>query len=136
MKPLKQKEIRKYKPAYQDSRKMSQKDAFLRAWYFYKGRCFIGGDPIPLEEIRTWNCLHILDKKNYPYFKYYWRNIIIGLKEQHDLIDQGTEDKVNERIRTTGETEYEWKEKLPTLREELLREYKQWIIDNPKRHKL
>ncbi len=134
-KPIKRAAIRKYRPQIQDGSKLSQKTTFLQAYKSCGGRCFIGGDIILLDELKAWNCIHVLDKKNYPYYKFFHRNIIIGHKAQHDLIDQGTLRGIIKRIRSTSETKDMWRGFFK-LRQIFLEDYQGWVHDNPKRHRL
>ena len=132
---LKKSYIKKFKPTYQNDIRMSEKEAFLRAWELCRGKCFIGDKIIPLEELKSWNCMHVLDKKNFPYYKYYHQNIIIGLKAQHDLIDQGTLRGIIKRIYNTNETKNDWR-KFFELKKYLKRDYEQWVEKNPKKYRI
>jgi len=134
--PKRKKAILKFKPTFQDDVELKQSDTFLLAWSYWEGRCMIGGYKIELEDLQAWNCIHVLDKKNYPYFKYYYKNIVLGLKEQHDIIDQGTLDQIPERIKSHYlETQDQW-DSYFRLRESLLFEYKAWVSANHATHKL
>lgn len=134
-KPVKRTPIPKYKPQQQDNHPLSERNTFLSAYKFCGGKCFIGGDLIQPSELKAWNCMHVLNKKNYPYFKYYYRNVVIGHKAQHDLIDQGTLRGIIRRIHNTHETKDMWRAYFG-YRQVLLEEYKRWVKENPKRYKL
>ena len=126
----------KFRPTIQDEVELKQSDTFLLAWNYWEGRCLIGGYKIELNNLQAWNCMHVLDKKNYHYFKYYYKNIVLGLKEQHDLIDKGTQEQIAERIKSHYlETQDQW-DSYFRLRESLLFEYKAWISANHATHKL
>jgi len=135
--PLKKTAIKQsYKPTVQDGAILSQKKAFEKAYEHYKGRCYINDVPIQKFDLRHWNCMHVLPKKNYQFFKYYWRNIVIGLKVHHDLYDQGTWDRVmKERILTKLDPLSGW-QMLYKLRLELIEEYMEWVKNNPGRYRV
>jgi len=128
--------IKSFKPVIQDGVILSQKKAFEKAYDYYQGLCFINSVPLIKELTRHWNYMHVLDKKNYPFYKYYWRNIVLGTKSQHDLYDQGTWDQiVEQRIKRGIDSEIGWKN-LFKFREELLEEYKEWVRINKGIYKL
>lgn len=135
--PIKKTAIKQsYKPVIQDGVILSQKKAFERAYSHYNGLCYINSVPLIKELTRHWNYLHVLPKKQYPLFKFYWKNIVLGTKPQHDLYDQGTWDKIiSERVRTGLDPLLGW-ERLYQFRAELLEEYEEWIRTNKGRYKL
>lgn len=72
------------------------------------------------------NCHHVLNKKDYPDFRLYDRNIILITKEEHSLIHFGTIDKRKEyekRIMELYGMAVHW-EKLEQIKNELITEYK------------
>jgi len=72
------------------------------------------------------NCHHVLNKKDYPNFRLYDRNIILITREEHDLIHAGTKEKrenyVKKVMELYGKTVH-W-ENLELLKKELINEYK------------
>ena len=72
------------------------------------------------------NCHHVLNKKDYPDFRLYDRNIILITREEHDLIHCGTKEKREKYTKKVmelyGKTVH-W-EKLEALKNELINEYK------------
>jgi len=128
--------ILKFKPTIQDEKELKQSDTFLLAWNYWQGKCFIGLDTIKLEDLQAWNCIHVLDKKNYPYFKYYYKNVVIGHRAQHDLIDQGTKMGIEIRLKwCKNETQSMW-DSFFEYRKELLKEYRAWVKTNHGCYKL
>ena len=130
------KSILKFRPTIQDEIELKQTDTFLLAWNYWQGKYFIGFGHVRLEDLQAWNCIHVLDKKNYHYFKYYYKNIILGSREQHTLIDQGTWDQIELRILTNPKESREMWDAYFRLREELLIEYKAWVLSNHGIYKL
>ena len=72
------------------------------------------------------NCHHVLNKKDYPNFRLYDRNIILITREEHDLIHAGTKEKRENYAKKIFD-EYglivHW-EKLEELKQILINEYK------------
>ena len=72
------------------------------------------------------NCHHVLNKKDYPDFRLYDRNIILITREEHDLIHAGTKEKIENYVKKVmelyGKTVH-W-DKLEALKKELVNEYK------------
>jgi len=80
--------------------------------------------------------MHVLDKKNYPYFKYYYKNVVLGSKEQHELIDQGTKLGIELRLKwCKSETQGMW-DNYFKYRQDLLIEYREWVRENKGIYKL
>ncbi len=125
----------KFRPTIQDEKELKQSDTFLLAWNYWQGKFFIGSGSVTLENLLAWNCMHVLDKKNYPYFKYYYRNIVLGSREQHRIIDQGTDDDLKLRLSNTKESQAMW-DSFFAYREKLLKEYQLWVAENHAIYKL
>ena len=72
------------------------------------------------------NCHHVLNKKDYPEFRLYDRNVILITREEHDLIHAGTKEKrenyAKKVMELYGKTVH-W-DKLEALKKELVNEYK------------
>lgn len=126
-KQKKKKPLLKYTPTIQDEKELKQTDTFLLAWNYWEGKYFIGFGSVRLEDLQAWNCIHILNKKNYPLFKYYYKNIILGSREQHEIIDQGTEKELFIRIKSSLHESIEMWEKFFEYRQQLLEEYREWV---------
>jgi hypothetical protein len=118
-----------------EKRSLSERTTFAKAWKHWGGKMFLNGDPINLAGCRPYNFLHVLDKKNYPMFKYYYKNVVLGTLGQHEVYDQGTEEKLSERIRGGLESISDW-QRLLDYREELKLEYKNWIKYHKNEYKL
>lgn len=71
------------------------------------------------------NCHHVLNKKDYPDFRLYDRNIILITRDEHDLIHAGTKEKRENYVKKIFD-EYglivHW-ENLELLKNELVKEY-------------
>lgn len=135
-KPLKRTPLKKYKPIYQDKEKLSQIKTFYKAHEYYHGRCYINGYFIPKMLLMPYNCLHVLSKKQYPYFKFYWKNIIIGEEEHHDIYDKGTlRDIIKRRVWANKDTKGGWR-RLFDFKKELIQEYEKWVRENKGVYKL
>jgi len=87
-------------------RKSYLSDLFLRD--FYAGPYFLNV------------FAHVLNKKKYPYFRYYLKNIILLTPGEHSLLDQGTveqRESYSQKVKTA-----DWS-KIGVLKELLLQEY-------------
>jgi len=135
-KQKKTKPLLKFRPTIQDEQQLKQTDTFLLAWNYWEGKFFIGFDHIELKDLQAWNCIHVLDKKNYPLFKYYYKNIVLGSRQQHSLIDQGTHEKLEARILSTPTENRTLWDRFFDYRQELLTEYRQWSKDHHGIYKL
>jgi hypothetical protein len=105
---------------------------FKQIWMVSNKRSFISG--LFLREFLNTdlfiNCFaHVLAKgqNQYPYFKYYARNIVLLTPGEHALLDQGTEEarisySLNIEERTKGKSTADW-QKLYALRDDLKKEY-------------
>lgn len=136
--PVKRKSLKtKNKHVILDGTRLKETDAFKKAHKYCKGEFFlVPGKFIKLEDLRAWNCAHVLSKNKFKYFRYYWKNIVIMTLDQHEFYDKKTvEDIYEKRIKTGLESSSRWKELL-RLRKELIEEYKEWVKNNPHQYRV
>jgi hypothetical protein len=133
------KPLNPYKPIKIDKRtqeRFSEKRAFLKVWVYWKGKDFLTGKVHKLEFIKAGNFAHLLSKGKHEYFRYYPKNIVIIDLMAHFVIDHGSlRQLIKDRIWSGKETKQAWK-KLFKLREELLREYEEWIKEHRGEYKV
>jgi hypothetical protein len=99
---------------------------FKQIWILSNKRSFVSG--LFLREFQNteffYNCFaHVLGKgvSQYPYFKYYAKNIVLLTPGEHALLDQGSEEaRISYSLDVKGT---DW-QRLYDLREELKKEYK------------
>jgi len=127
-KPLRQK-----KEVHGMEVKLTERNAFLTSYLKCGGKNFFTDKKVDLVELKHWNFIHVLSKKQYPYFKYYYKNIVIGWLNHHKLIDQGKEIELQNWIK--DHPEERWNEFFE-LRKELSKEYKEWIKNHKNEYKL
>lgn len=113
--------------------RLSQTYAFEKAYYMWNGNNFLTGEKIPKDELSYSNCAHVLSKKQYEWFRFYTRNIVMLSPEQHNLYDNLTEDSLRKRIEQHPEENWQ---KLLNYAYELLSEYEDWENANYKEYKL
>ena len=113
--------------------RLSQPYAFEKSYYMWDGKNFLTGEKIPKDELSYSNCAHILSKKQYEWFRYYTRNIVMLSPEQHNLYDNLTEDALRKRIEQYPNENWQ---KLLNYAYELLSEYEDWENYNYKEYKL
>ena len=112
---------------------LTQVAIFKQIWLYSNKKSYIT-DVFLREYMNTelWlNCFaHVLAKgmNQYPYFKYYAKNIALLAPGEHSLLDHGTEEaRINYSLdieeRTKGKSTANW-QKLYDLRDELKVEYK------------
>lgn len=126
----KQKPIKKFKPTIQDEKELKQTDTFRLAYNYWEGKFFIGGNKIALDNLQSWNCMHVLDKNRFPLFKYYYKNVVLGSQDHHDLIDQGTKQGIKHRLLWCKYESQEMWDRYWEYREEMLTEYREWSKEN------
>lgn len=127
---------KKVKRVIQDGEDLTQKEAFLVAYVKGGKKWFLTNKPVSIEELTASNFAHVLSKKQYKWFKYYWKNIRIIPSEVHHIFDQGTADQYQAMLDNfTPQERYNW-DRFIKLREELNQEYNEWIKTNPKEYKL
>lgn len=136
-KPLKRSPLKKkVKRVIQDGEDLTQKEAFLVAYVKGGKKWFLTNKPVSIEELTASNFAHILSKKQYKWFKYYWKNIRILHSEVHHILDQGTADQYQVMLDNfTPQERYNW-DRFIRLRDELKQEYAEWIKTNPKEYKI
>jgi hypothetical protein len=91
--------IPKNKNKPKDAKKESQVELFMRVWNSRPHVSELSGMPLQNVFYKLNIFAHVLDKKNWPRFKYRDENIMIVAPEEHLLLDQGTErqrEKYNE----------------------------------------
>lgn len=113
--------------------RLSQSYAFEKAYYMWGGNNFLTGEKIPKDEICYTNCAHVLSKKQYEWFRYYTRNIVLLSPEQHNLYDNLTMEALCKRHETFPEENWQ---RLFNYSYMLLSEYKEWTELHPKEYKL
>lgn len=86
-----------------------------------------------LEELKAHNFIHVLSKKMYPYFKYYYKNIVIGNLIHHKLIDQGTALEIADRMKNYPNEKWI---SYYALEARLKEEYREWVKTNKGEYKL
>jgi len=121
----KQKEKKSFSSIKQKPREATGEAILFQALFTTRKHIsFISG--LPIENINHCNCAHVLAKgqNKYPKFKLLDRNIVFLTGEEHDLYDNGTEDKRREyeAFMHNHGLECNWK-KLFDLRDELKKEY-------------
>lgn len=78
-----------FKSAIKTQRKTTGELALFRAiWATRPHRSEVSGDPLG-DEFNICFFMHILCKKNYPRFRLYDKNIILGTKDEHTTYDHG-----------------------------------------------
>jgi len=109
--------------------RLTQVALFKQIWLLSNRRSFVSG--LFLREYMNtdlfFNCFaHVLAKgiNQYPYFKYYAKNIVLLTPGEHALLDQGTEEA---RINYTLDVKTANWQPLYDLREELKKEYKKYF---------
>lgn len=112
---------------------VTQLAIFKQIWMLSDRRSFITG--LYLREYLNTDLFinifaHVLPKgqNQYPYFKYYAKNIVLLTPGEHSLLDQGTEEarisySLDIEERTGGKAKADW-QKLYDLKEELKKKYK------------
>jgi hypothetical protein len=113
--------------------RLSQSYAFEKAYYMWGGNNFLTGKKIPKDQVCFANCAHVLSKKQYEWFRYYVRNIVLLSQEQHDLFDNLSVEALNKRMKEYPEENWQ---KLFNYEYMLISEYKEWIEANPKEYRL
>lgn len=112
---------------------LTQTMLFKQLWILGNKRSFVS--KLFLREFMNtpffYNCFaHVLAKglNQYPYFKYYARNIVLLTPGEHALWDQGTEEArisyaLEMEEKTKGKAKVDW-DRLKALRDDLKAEYK------------
>lgn len=112
--------------------KLAQTAIFKQLWILSDKKSFVSG--LYLREFMDspffFNCFaHVLAKgqNQYPYFKFYGRNIALLTPGEHSLWDHGTEEQriayaLDMEEKTHGKAKVDWK-RLEALRDDLKEEY-------------
>jgi hypothetical protein len=132
-KKLYSKSIKKKKIIKQNNLILSQKKAFLSSFLLWDGKNYLTGKKSLISDLKYYNFAHVLDKKNYQFFKYFPNDIVILTLSQHFLFDNYTEKDIE--ARKIQYPEEDWI-KLFNYKNELLLEYTIWIENNPHIYKL
>lgn len=133
--PLKFSQVHKSKPVIQNGGRLTQKQAFVVAYSKCGGRWFLTGEKVSIEVLTATNFAHVLPKaqNRYPWFKFYWKNIVLLTPEQHALFDNMTIDDLKQRRHDFPSEEWD---KLFSYEESLKGEYELWVKDHPKQFKI
>lgn len=130
------KKIKRFKSTSQNNTVLSESKAYFRAYQFGGGKNYINGIKVPYTALKPHNFAHVLSKKLFPYFKYYYKAIVIVSLAQHQIYDQGTvKQLIEERIWSGKDKKEAWKE-LFALRRELKKEYHTWVREHKGEYKL
>jgi hypothetical protein len=131
---LKRSPINKHpKKITQDGEDLKQKLTFAKAYYHQKGKLFLTGHYIPLENTTASNYSHVLRKGHYEWFRFYFKNIVLLTPDQHFLFDNMTEEGLRQRRHDFPQEDWDslfWQEK------ELIRDYENWTREHPKTYRL
>lgn len=125
--------IQKKKQIKQDNETLTERNTFLKAFFYWQRKNFLNGNKYNLSSVKAHNFAHVLSKGNFKWFKYYFKNIVILTLDQHVLFDNYTEEKFQTRLQE--HTEEKWGELFDYM-DELKKEYYDWIKENPKTYKL
>jgi len=107
----------------------------MKAFQDQGGINYFTGKKMDLNEVMAHNFIHVLSKKQFHYFKYFPKNIILGDLIHHKLIDQGTCEELAEHLELFPREAGRWKE-FYALLACLKSEYKDWVDFNGKKFKL
>lgn len=116
---------------------MAENTMFTLLWHLRPRRSFLTGmiirDFYPGHPYWFNIFAHVLSKGQgkYPYFKYYYKNIVFLTPGEHALLDQGTEEArisyaLDVEERSGGRITADW-DRIKKLEEELLEEYHKYF---------
>lgn len=126
------------KKVYQNNAILSEKEAFMRSYHYWEGKWHISQEKVALEVLKAGNFAHILPKaKNkFPWFKYYWKNIVLLTLDEHRIFDFANDGQKYVYItKLSAMDKIRWSQ-LYELEAELKLEYQEWIKEHPGEYKI